>query len=199
MIEIDPPAAPQQRAWIVRMIGPRPAPTIPLQLAEVLRRTFWILPLEFLAAALLSATGLSAGNAGAEEIEALLRGNAAYSLLVACLVGPVLEESLFRGLPSWISNLALRRKQGSRWVLGLSMAAAFALLHNLKSKAGEHSVELIFGFHLDTSVVPVTQFVFGLLLWDLVRRHGWWACTLSHMLHNLILVGPALLFLESTQ
>ena len=93
--------------------------------------------------------------------------------------------------------MALRRKQGQRWALGVPMSVGFALMHNLKREAAQDTVELLAGFHLDTSVLPAAQFLFGLLLWDLMRRHGWWAATLSHMLHNLILVGFALLYLQS--
>jgi membrane protease YdiL (CAAX protease family) len=198
MIEPLAPQAQPARPWIVRMIGPRPAPTLALQLAEVLRRTLWILPLEMLAAALLAGFGIQQGNAGEDKIEALLRGGALRSLVIAGLVAPAVEELMFRWLPSWLSDVTLQRKGGMRWRLGLCMALSFALVHNLKTEPDEHSLALVFGLHLATNAWPVAQFVFGILLWDLMRRHGWWACMLSHMLHNLILVGLTLSYFEST-
>lgn len=193
----NPLAPPSRQPWIVRMVGPRPADTLGQQFAEVLRRTLWFLPLELLACSVLASLGVSLGNAGADKIEALMRESVARTLLIAVLLAPVIEEFFFRFLPSRLSDLGLRRKLGSRWALGLPMSFAFALVHNLRSEAGEGSVALLGGLHLDTSVLPVAQFLFGLLLWDLMRRHGWWACMLSHMLHNFVLVGFGLLYLQS--
>ena len=180
------------------MLGPRPAESFGRQAAEVLRRTLWILPVELLLSAALTALGVNEGNAGADEIEAMVRRNALSSIAFAGVLAPALEEAIFRWLPSQLSNLVLRRFEGMRWALGLSMAVAFAAIHNLKTEPGLGSVQLLLGMHLDISTLPATQFVFGILLWDLMRRYGLWACAFSHMLHNSILLGLALLYLKGT-
>jgi membrane protease YdiL (CAAX protease family) len=105
---------------------------------------------------------------------------------------PIVEELIFRFVPSLSSDLLLRRKHGGRWVLGVFMSVAFAFAHNLSAEGGEDLIRLTEHVHLYRSI-PASQFVFGLLLWDFMRRYGVWACTLSHMLHNFVFLSIAYL------
>jgi len=199
MIETEserPPTLPRP-PWIVRMLGPRPAATFGAQLGEVVRRTLWLLPVEFGLILALTAIGINVGNAGAQEIDDMLERGPAYFLALGAVIVPVLEELMFRLLPSAISDGILRRKHGQRWVLGFATALAFALAHNLSTEGGEHAIALTQNLYLYLSV-PVSQFVFGLLLWDLMRRYGLWASAFSHMLHNFVFLSLAFAERSST-
>ena len=77
-------------------------------------------------------------------------------------------------------------------MLGIFSALIFAAVHNLVDEAGAQTIQLSANLHFDTSIVPASQFLFGLLLWDLVRRYGLWASAFSHMLHNLVFLSLAL-------
>jgi membrane protease YdiL (CAAX protease family) len=190
--EERPPAtggeARPRRSWLAWTIGPRPADTFGEQFGEVVRRTAWILPFEWLVIGALIAAGVGVGNAGAAEIDALMERGPLYFLAVGAVLAPAIEEALFRGLPSLFSDWFLRRKDGARWVLGVVCALSFALVHNLAREPGAASVRLVEGYYFDCATVPAPQFAFGLLLWDLVRRYGLWASSFSHMLHNFVLL-----------
>lgn len=190
----SPPPLPQ-RPWIVRMLGPRPAENFGAQCGEVIRRTAWIVLCEILLLVALTQLGVPAGNAGAEEISQLMRRGRLTMIAIGVVLMPTLEEIVFRWLPSVLSDRVLRRKQGQRWRLGIPMAITFALMHNLAHDPGQSTIPLAFGFYFSTAMVPASQFLFGLLTWDLIRRYGLWASAFSHMLHNLfffsfILVQP---------
>lgn len=182
--------------WIVRMIGPRPAVGTAARVREVLRRTLWIIPVEFLISGFLALAGLPPGNAGEEEIGRTLELQPLRIFVLAVLVAPPLEELIFRGLPSRLSDWILRTRQGSRWPLGILTALGFAAMHSVKWEADADTIELLWGMHFHTDGFPIPQLVFGLLLWDFVRRYGVWACALSHMVHNLVLLIWSFLMLQ---
>lgn len=177
-------------AWT---LAPRPVEDFGETCLEILRRTLWIVPCEWILMGLCFALGVGVGNAGADEVGGLLEQGVLFYFLVGAVLAPAFEEALFRGLPSLVSDWAKGRKDGLRWPLGFASAATFALVHNLTSKPGAHSIELSADLHFDYGTLPAPQFVFGLLLWDLVRRHGLWASALSHMLHNFLYLSLALL------
>lgn len=188
----DAPPPPPRPNWIVRTFGPRPAESFGAQFGEVVRRTAWILPCELLLISLLPLIGIPAGNAGAEDLDEIMEHGPLYFLAVGAILAPAMEEAVFRGLPSLMSDLVLRRKDGQRWMLGIFAALIFAAVHNLVNEAGARTIQLSADLYFDTSIVPASQFLFGLLLWDLMRRYGLWASAFSHMLHNLVFLSLAL-------
>jgi len=194
MIETtDSPPPPPRKFWLARMLGPRPAETFWQQFGEVIRRTAWILPCEIALLMVLPLLGISAGNVGAEELGELQERGTLYFLSIGVILAPVAEEVIFRGLPSLLSDLILRRRGGQRWVLGFIVAFLFAAVHNVTPEALPGAISLGAGYFLDTSRLPAPQFVFALLLWDLVRRYGLWASAFSHMFHNLVFLSLSLL------
>ncbi len=197
MIEpTDSPPPPPRKFWLVRMLSPRPAETFWQQFREVIRRTAWLLPCEVALLLLLALVGLSAGNVGAEEVSEWQDQGPLRFLAMGAILAPVAEEVIFRGLPSLLSDLVLRRQAGQRWVLGFIMALLFAAVHNLSNHGSEvpaTAIALGGSWYLDTSMLPASQFLFGLLLWDLVRRYGLWASAFSHMFHNLVFLSLSLL------
>jgi membrane protease YdiL (CAAX protease family) len=186
-----PPPTPR-RFWLARMILPTPAETFGGQCIEILLRTALILPCELGLLGFLWYLGIPAGNASAQEIEEMARRGAPYLLAVGGVIGPAVEELCFRWLPSQLSDVVLRRKTGSRWWLGVSMAVLFALMHNLDTEASDKSIQLFNGLYFNTGMVPASQFLLALLLWDLMRRYGLWASAFSHMLHNFVFLSLAL-------
>jgi uncharacterized protein len=84
-----------------------------------------------------------------------------YSLLLACLIGPVVEELFFRGF----LYPAIRKKIGMEWA-AFASALLFALIH-----------ENSFAF------LPI--FVLGIALCYLYeKRKSLIACMSFHILHN---------------
>lgn len=100
-------------------------------------------------------------------------GVLALTVLLACVVGPVAEELLFRG----VLYQAIRRRT-SRLVAMLASAAAFSLIHTN-----------VVGF------LPI--FLLGCLLADLYERTGSLAgSTAIHIIHNALLMSVALIMRE---
>ncbi|HUR29700.1 MAG TPA: CPBP family glutamic-type intramembrane protease [Planctomycetota bacterium] len=155
-----------------------------------MRRTLWVMIAELVAIFALTAIGIDVGNAGEDEIGELLDSGFAHALFIGVVLAPILEELICRGLPSFVSDIVLRQKAGQRWILGTSMAAVFASLHNLSWTDGPNMIALgpQLWFYLS---LPIQQFMMGLLQWDFVRRYGLWACILSHALHNFVFMSVA--------
>jgi membrane protease YdiL (CAAX protease family) len=109
-------------------------------------------------------------------------------LLVAVLIGPLIEEALFRGVPLLITN-ALKRsgrfdpqepiRIGQRvlpahWLIGVLAALLFSVSHGL-GDAYPH--------------FPLPQFIAGLWFWWVAYSRGLRYSILMHGTYNLIPVG----------
>ena len=126
-------------------------------------------------AAALQAVGVRFGNAGADKLEALSKTAPGVMLVSACIVGPIVEEAIFRLLPSKLLDFAnsLRRKPESKnpaWSTGLVASALFAAAHGL-------------------SAIPIPQFLSGLFFWRTMRNYGYWGAVFCHAAQNGILLG----------
>lgn len=97
-----------------------------------------------------------------------------YSLILACAVGPIVEEVFFRGFLYPV----LRKSIGIRWAMAVT-AALFALIH-----------ENLFSF------LPI--FVLGLALAYLYEKRGnLLACIALHIFHNTIFITYFFLIKEA--
>ncbi len=94
---------------------------------------------------------------------------------------PVLEELLFRVLPSM-----LRPGPGAEWLVGIPTSLAFAGVHNLVSAGAEtkRAVPLSSNVKLSLDYVPVSQFLLGAFCWYTARRYGELAPVVAHVFNN---------------
>lgn len=109
-------------------------------------------------------------------------------LLVAVLIGPLLEEAIFRGVPLLITN-ALKRSGRfepqkpirvlqwvlpAHWLIGLLAALLFSVSHGL----GDSYLHF-----------PLPQFMAGLWFWWVAYSRGLRYSILMHGTYNLIPIG----------
>lgn len=102
-------------------------------------------------------------------------------LMAAIILAPVIEESLFRGLPYLLNRFLAQRNLISAaarplffWATGGCAAILFALAHADRGPT----------FHL-----PMAQLLFGLLSWRIINKRGLRYSMLFHATHNLILTS----------
>lgn len=105
--------------------------------------------------------GMRVGNQSlsAEKLVEYLRDKPIIGLIKLGVLGPAIEEALFRALPDGFIDKNDRRR---RWDIGIPTSILFALSHNLKR---EDSGELRF-----VESVPISQFMGGLFYWYLMRE-----------------------------
>ena len=95
---------------------------------------------------------------------------------VLCVRAPIIEEALFRIIPSYLSGGA-----GKRWDVGIPTSALFALLHNLTARETPGlGIPLGAERKLALTWVPLPQFMMGCYFWYLMREHGALAALLTH-------------------
>lgn len=122
---------------------------------------------------------LLAAKENVRNIEQLRLWNPAFLFVLAVAIAPVLEESLFRGLPFLIMRGLSRwgemdnaTRQVVFWGFGGCAAVLFAFAH---ANSGA-------SFHL-----PLPQFLFGLWSWHVINTRGLRYSILLHGTHNLLL------------
>jgi hypothetical protein len=118
--------------------------------------------------------GLESGNAGEATIVDQMRQESLRMSVTALAVAPVVEEGLFRLLPSVVADkLQPCRKSSGRWLLGSASALAFAAVHGIKNEEGE-------------PVFPAQLFITGMAAWRSQRKGGYRHAVLSHAVNNAI-------------
>jgi len=121
-----------------------------------------------------------------EKIIEYLRDKPISGLLEAGVLGPIIEEALFRALPSGFID---KNDKRSRWEIGIPTSLLFALVHNLKK---EESGELQFA-----KSVPISQFMGGLFYWYLMREKGYSHATMAHSMNNAIPLSIGILLFKA--
>jgi membrane protease YdiL (CAAX protease family) len=106
-----------------------------------------------------------------EELIQFLQEKPLEGLIELGFIGPAMEETIFRLLPS-----VLIGKQGQRCDVGIPTSALFALIHNIE------------GDQLNTlklaKSIPIAQFLGGLFYWYLMREKGFSHAVLGHTINN---------------
>lgn len=141
-------------------------------------------------------TGLQTGNAGYQQAPNCNSGECQPQLEIpesekrtTIFFGPLIEETVFRGLPSAVldavegnkkpayqlseSRLEFSRKEV---ITGIVSSLAFGAVHNYTDK----------GFN--THTVPASQTFGGILYWWLQRKFGFFSNLTAHMTNNLYAV-----------
>lgn len=121
-----------------------------------------------------------------EEIIEYLKDKPISGLLMVGALGPVIEEALFRALPTGFID---KNDKRSRWEIGIPTSLLFALTHNLKK---EESGELQF-----TKSIPISQFMGGLFYWYLMREKGYIHATMAHSMNNAIPMSIGILLFKA--
>jgi hypothetical protein len=93
------------------------------------------------------------------------------------MVIPVIEEMIFRLLPSAFFRDGKAPDTSLRWNVGLTSAALFSLMHNFSMpKPGKIAI------HLDS--LPLEQMVLGAYCWYAQRKGGFFHATAAHVAYN---------------
>lgn len=121
-----------------------------------------------------------------EKIIEYLRDKPISGLLEAGVLGPIIEEALFRALPASFID---KNDKRNRWEIGIPTSLLFALAHNFKK---EESGELQFA-----KSVPTSQFMGGLFYWYLMREKGYSHATMAHSMNNAIPVSIGILLFKT--
>lgn len=131
--------------------------------------------------------GMRVGNQSlsAEKLVEYLRDKPIIGLIKLGVLGPAIEEALFRALPDGFIDKNDRRR---RWDIGIPTSILFALSHNLKR---EDSGELRF-----VESVPISQFMGGLFYWYLMRERGYSHAIFAHSMHNAIPLSIGILLFK---
>lgn len=122
-----------------------------------------------------------------EDIIEYFRDKPIKGLLEVGILGPVVEEALFRALPS--RGLINKKDARHRWDIGIPTSLLFALGHNLKI---EESGELRF-----IKSVPVSAFMGGLFYWYLMREKGYSHAAIAHSMNNTIPMSIGILLFKA--
>jgi len=119
-----------------------------------------------------------------KDVEEMLEKAPLESYIRTVIIGPLIEEWVFRLIPSTlIADQKLKRKD-TVWELGVPLSALFAWMHNIEDiKEGGKTT---FKLHLDS--VPLNQFMSGLFFWYLMRQKGFNHAALAHMFNNMLLI-----------
>ena len=121
-------------------------------------------------------TKLPLGKSISPETRDRLRKNP-LGTLIRGFEAPIMEEAVYRQIPSLIVDLTTNNAKGDFWQVGVPMAAIFAARHNLKLETMQFNIEKI----------PLPQFVGGLFYWYLMRERGFAHASLAHITHNTII------------
>lgn len=138
---------------------------------------------EVISVVAMKSIGLSAGNAGMNEMSKKIAKKPVKGAIGMVALGPALEEAAFRWLPSTAADFIHPRGRNSRrWILGTLNSIGFAAIHNYKTEKAEKTM------------YPVPQFITGMFQWYAQRRGGYKHATFTHAFHNaviypLVLVG----------
>lgn len=106
-----------------------------------------------------------------------LKRNPARATAIYALAVPLVEEALFRGMPSLLLDLlgADRAEVGT----GIVSSLAFAALHGLRSKDDQNGKT-----EYKLKYFPPEQFVLGMFYWHVCRTMGLGYSILSHVAIN---------------
>ena len=97
------------------------------------------------------------------------------------ILGPALEEGLFRILPSKLIN-----RQEMQWSVGIPSSLAFAALHNIirEGQPANTAIQLTDRTLFSLDMVPLPQFLLGAFCWYAMKRYGDLAPILAHTFNN---------------
>lgn len=116
-----------------------------------------------------------------QTLEVLRQISPAMLVFTGVLVAPLIEESVFRGIPFVLlrsvnksATISQTTRAATFWVLGCCGAVLFALSH----------VGAILSPHL-----PLPQLMFGLWSWRVVNLRGLRHSFLLHGVYNSVLMG----------
>ena len=127
----------------------------------------------------MDARGISHGThaSDGELAEEFARNHPIRDYVHANCMMPLLEEAMFRLVPSALFSEEKPPHVGLHWVTGLSANTIFALIHNVGNpEAGK------FTFSLDS--LPLEQFILGAYCWYAQRKGGYVHAAGAHVLFN---------------
>ena len=122
-----------------------------------------------------------------EELIEYFRDKPIEGLLQAGALGPVIEEALFRALPSRI--FTNKKDKRHKWEIGIPTSLLFAFAHNMRRK-DLGKLEFV-------KSVPIAQFMAGLFWWYLMRKKGYSHAVMAHSINNTIPMSIGILLFKT--
>lgn len=97
------------------------------------------------------------------------------------VVGPIVEEAIFRVLPSLITS-----SPGIEWRVGIPFNVIYALMHSVvpESAVTKLSIPISNDQKISLDHLPISQFLLGAFCWYCARSYGSLAPILTHTLNN---------------
>lgn len=138
--------------------------------------------------------GIAAGNPGASVEDSILLADRVKDALLSIAVLPVIEEGLFRFVPSFLSDLASKGKSiGNNCIgVGIISTAIFGFAHNFIPGVAENAMSLGNGWSFSYEL-PLPQLILGACFWTQMRQHGIRGALFSHALVNSLPAALSLL------
>ncbi|OGK29211.1 hypothetical protein A3D06_02500 [Candidatus Roizmanbacteria bacterium RIFCSPHIGHO2_02_FULL_40_9] len=135
---------------------------------------------------LVNLFGIKSGNQSFEkgEYEDYLNNHFLKMLIEGGVIAPVVEEALFRLLPSFsldlLGNISSKLRPDPRvfWPLGITQATLFGLIHNIQSAPD--------GSSRFARSLPFEQTTMGLSQWYMMREKGLRHAILCHGTFNTV-------------
>ncbi len=196
MNEINQPTYSPPPDFPATLTVSQPAPSAASQVARTVKEGVLLM---FLANATVVGLTLAHANfflqseAQTQGVDQMLRGNLLGFFALAVVIFPVMEEAIFRGLPSLLMRLTTKPETRARLVLwllfGLASSLLFASLHGLKQIGAPTHESFVF------QTLPVPQLLMGLWAWRVATLRGLRYSMLLHATFNfssLILAFVAL-------
>lgn len=100
-----------------------------------------------------------------EKMANKIKNEFVSTMLSAAVFAPLIEEFIFRAMPSAIADGISSKHNSMQWKTGVISSLIFAILH-------------------DFGRIPLTQFIGGLFFWQLQRTKGFAHNVVAHGTHN---------------
>jgi len=99
------------------------------------------------------------------------------------IVGPIVEEMMFRVFPSLMTH-----SPGMQWQVGIPFNVVYALMHSVVPENAPTKLSLPISATQKISLdhLPISQFMLGAFCWYCARSYGTLAPILTHALNNQI-------------
>lgn len=111
-----------------------------------------------------------ASNQSLRRKEPRIYINGPVDAIEATTILPLLEEAVFRALPSYLIDQAGGKMGELYWQIGVPTSSAFAAIHGLKP-------------------IPLTHFLGGVYNWYVMRKRGYGHAVTAHATNNAIFLA----------
>lgn len=122
-----------------------------------------------------------------EELMKKINDKPIETYLKSAVFFPIVEELIFRKLPSSFASRGLEKENDKAWGVGITTSAIFSAMHNITDRDPPGNLKFV------TNSIPIEQFMGGLFYWYLIRERGLPHSILAHSMNNTVAFAQLLL------